>query len=944
MTRLASAAAFLLLLALVVTPVSAQTGQGRLTGLVTDAQHAVLPGVAVVATSPALIGEQSTITQSDGRYLFPALPSGTYALTFRLDSFQTIVREGILLSLATTITVDAEMALSSLQESVVVSGNSPVVDVATTKVGMNLKGDELVTIPNSTDIWGVLAESPGIRMQGFDVGGSHKSQQSGYEVFGIQGQARVISDGIDHTEGTGGMGFYEDYFANEEVSVSALGSDVEMNSGGAAIITTVKSGGDTFKGLLHGSYEPGRWVGDNVTQELAARGFTGNPTLLFWETHADLGGPIRRERAWFFYAFNHFTIDKVVSGIPRSVGTDVGIFDNHTAKATWRPSPANTVIAYFQQGRKQKPRRGISLLRAPESVFDQDSYTRMYKGEWQRVVSDRSFLDVIVGRYTADSPFTSQTDAAVNPPTFALDTGAFTGAWYGLGTATRNKPQVKAQLTHYRPDLLGSHDFKFGYETIYDWYRFGANGVTGPVQYRTVDGVPIRVRFLDVGAPGDYGTTWGTSPNVDLHHTLYGQDRWSPSDRLSITAGVRVDYQNASYKSSNRRPVITDGIFPAATTVAGKSLVRTTDAAVRLGVAYDPTGSHRFVLKGYYGRYYNNLADSFSSANPGGDNFAEYNFNDHNQNHRYDGPQELGSLRFTLGGATATVNPDLHTPFIEEFSGSLEHQFWGESSARLTLVRKNSRRFVPFYYSPYIPAWVDQLTVPTTVDVTGPSGQPETHHVFDIPESLIGQSDALFDNIPDSDFHYTTIELAFSSQLSSRFFAHASADYQWRNELRTADISNWGFTSPLVTDPIGVNFFLNPNPAVPNRQRTTMHHVQAFARYSFPHEVGVAVNVRYQSGFPYSRIIPDGSLPNLSPAPFFVENLDRHRSDNVALLNLRADKALRLRRAKLTVMFDLYNALNAHPVTNFNLFNDDFGHVIAVLDPRVAQVGLRVEF
>src|SRR4029453_13955309 len=104
--------------------------------------------------------------------------------------------------------------------------------------------------------------------------------------------------GVDHTEGVGGTGFYEDYYANEEVSVSALGSDVEMNSGGAAIITTVKSGGDTFKGLLHGSYEPGRWVGDNVTQEFAARGFTGNPTLLFWETHADLGGPIRRERAW----------------------------------------------------------------------------------------------------------------------------------------------------------------------------------------------------------------------------------------------------------------------------------------------------------------------------------------------------------------------------------------------------------------------------------------------------------------------------------------------------------------------------------------------------------------------------------------------------------------------------------------------------------------------
>ena len=86
-------------------------------------------------------------------------------------------------------------------------------------------------------------------MLGFDVGGSHKSQQSGYEVFGIQSQARTVSDGVDHTEGVGGTGFYEDYYANEEVSVSALGSDVEMNSGGAAIVTTIKSGGNTFKGL-----------------------------------------------------------------------------------------------------------------------------------------------------------------------------------------------------------------------------------------------------------------------------------------------------------------------------------------------------------------------------------------------------------------------------------------------------------------------------------------------------------------------------------------------------------------------------------------------------------------------------------------------------------------------------------------------------------------------
>src|SRR4029078_2541840 len=117
-------------------------------------------------------------------------------------------------------------------------------------------------------------EAPGIRLQGFDVGGSHKSQQSGYESFGIQNQARVISDGVDHTEGVGGTGSYEDYFANEEVSVSSLGSDVEMNSPGAAVVTTIKSGGNSFKGLEHFSYEPGSFVCSHAaTPHIAARGY-----------------------------------------------------------------------------------------------------------------------------------------------------------------------------------------------------------------------------------------------------------------------------------------------------------------------------------------------------------------------------------------------------------------------------------------------------------------------------------------------------------------------------------------------------------------------------------------------------------------------------------------------------------------------------------------------
>jgi len=349
----------------------AQIGQGRLAGIVTDSQGAVLPGVMVTASSPALIGVRTAVTEGDGKYLFPGMPSGTYKLVFDLPGFKKVERDNIVVVLGQTISTDAQMQVGGVAENVTVTADSPVVDVTTTRVGTSLKGEALIAVPSSTDIWAALSETPGVRMSGFDVGGSHKSQQSGYESFGIQNQAKVVSDGIDHTEGVGGTGFYEDFYANEEVSVGSLGSDVEMNSPGAAVVTTIKSGGNTFKGLEHISYEPGSFVGSNgATSDIAARGYVcppngegvqqcNNPNLLFWEGHADLGGPIAKDKVWFYGAYNHFKIDKQVSGVAQSVATDLGIFNNYTAKGTGKINKNNTLIGYIQAGHKQKPFRNL---------------------------------------------------------------------------------------------------------------------------------------------------------------------------------------------------------------------------------------------------------------------------------------------------------------------------------------------------------------------------------------------------------------------------------------------------------------------------------------------------------------------------------------------------------------------------------------------------------
>ncbi len=538
---------------LVASPGYAQIGQGRLTGSVTDTQGAVLPGVTVTATSPSLIGVQTTVTQADGRYMFPALPSGTYKVVFDLSGFRKVERDNIVVVLGQTISFDALLEVGGLTESMTVTGASPLVDTSTTTIGTNLKGDELIAVPNSTDVWGALSESPGVRMQGFDVGGSHKSQQSGYEVFGIQSQARTVSDGVDHTEGVGGTGFYEDYFANEEVSVSALGADVEMNSGGAAIVTTIKSGGNTFRGLEHFSYEPGSFVGSNAAPaDIQQDGYTcpnnaegqpqcDNPNLLFWEGHLDLGGPIKRDVAWFYGAYNHFKIDKQVAGISRDVATDLGIFDNYTAKGTMKMGDEQHLHRLLPAG-AQAEAEARSVDAAAAGIGPRAG--QLLADVQRRVPARHQRSNVLQRRTSATSRSTGRWKCRsirqTRPPQVFRTTNAVAGAGWIAFSTYRKKPQLKTQLTHYLPSKGGSHDFKFGFELFEDSYRYGHNGRSGPIRYSYAGAdasqSPDRIGSSTPATPRATAPTGPWDPRPDRHYAGYAQDRWSPERQPHVHA------------------------------------------------------------------------------------------------------------------------------------------------------------------------------------------------------------------------------------------------------------------------------------------------------------------------------------------------------------------------------------------------------------------------
>lgn len=933
--------------ALIAAPSSfAQGTPSRLIGTVKDNQSGVLPGVTITAVSPSLIGAQSTVSEGNGTFQFPTLPPGTYRLTFELAGFQTVAREQIVLQSGQTLTIDADLPVAGLSETVQVTSEAPVLDRQTTTIGNVLDTAELANIPSSSDLWGALTQSPGIRAKGFDVGGSHKIQSTGYDAFGISGQARVMTEGVDQTEGNSGAGFYQDYYANAEVSVSAAGQDVTTNTPGALVQITVKSGGNQFKGMFNQSYEGRDFVGRNIDDETAARGFTGQPNLSYRETHGDIGGPIVRDKLWFFYARNNFRIDKAQSGIPENIATDLGIVDTHVTKETWKPTANDTFIGYYQHQHKQQPKRGLSVTTGPESVLAQSSYAWMGNGRWQRVWSTRLFSEVNVGHWGYNFPLEPTSDYRSSPPRIDQITGRVTGAGNDPRTSNPRKPQVFATTNYYLPtERRGSHDLKAGFEWLDDGGSSGSTGRSGPIYYLDNNGAPNQVRLYDVGDPDTFGDTWLPSTDGNKRLAFYAQDRWSVTGRLTITAGVRYDRQNPYYDESRRDPLLTD-VFAAAVTPGRSLLVRNT-VAPRVGVAYDPTGSGASSIKGFYGRYYHNLASTFGSINPGGINSRTFGFNDLNGNRLYDGVQELGSLVASTGGSTTTFDAGIEMPYTDEFDLSYQRQFWGQSAVRAAWVRKQTRNQIGTLNA----SWIGQFTDPVsrTVNIvdygTGTVGS-ETFTVFDVPASLRGVVNNVIQNLPASSgggaANYDTFELAFNKRFSTGLFVDTSFDWTRSDDLRNANSTS---NSPLTqADPIGQTYFENPNPAVSNRQDTSVWSFRVSGRYTLPLAVNVAANVRVQSGWNYARVITV-PLPNAGTQRFWYEDLDNNRSESVPLVSARIDRSWAVWKTKVTGMVDVFNIINSNAVTNFNLSNGtSFYQINGALDPRTVQVGLRIEF
>lgn len=937
------------------TPVGAQDFRGRITGTVTDNTGAVLPGVTVTASSPALIQSQLQVTGAAGDYRFVALPPGVYDLAFELAGFQSVKREGIRVVINQTLTVDQALQVATLQETVTVTGESPIVDTSTTTLATNFTKELLTEIPNARDVWAAMAQAPGLQMTAYDVGGSRTGNQTGYITYGFSGQNQTRLEGIDTTEGRDANAGYFDFGSFEEFQVGGAGTDASTFASGAVLSISVKSGADRLTGDLYTDWLGAATVSDNVPDNLRVsrqpddNGFfvrdaltRGNPVDRQYDINWNLGGPIWKQKAWFFVSWRLNDQYKYVLNsdlIERSK-----LSNKYTFKGTFQLSRNNQFVGFLNKREKLQDKRELGPSTPLSAALYQSSRNYPWKVQWTSVIGRRAFLDVLAGNWYNFFPLRPTRDFGLydgpwGPGREDLTTGILFdgGANDSYQDQKRFKPQFYVAMNYFKDGWHGSHDFKFGY----DWKRDRRN---------LFNDQPFDIFYRDRGGNTSelelYNTP--TSPINDVvYHSLWAGDTWRATNRLTLNLGLRFESYRDGWPEQqfqpNGHPQLANWndaryrAFVAPVTVEERTVAESRTVAPRLGFAYDLSGDNRTVLKVHFGQTRFNSADLLADQeNPVGRARLRYAFNDLNGNRLLDGPAELGRFITTVGGGGfVRVDRDLARPLGNELSTNVEREIVRGLSGRVSYVYKNARNV----WSENDAIRAAAYTVPITLTDPGPdnrlgTGDEQTFQTFDRPATIA--SDRVYTN-PDryrADYH--TVEFALNRRFSGRWMLLSSFAHSWRNQIHGVT-SNSSTPGSFSYRPFDLMFGDN------GYETTTLWNYKAIGRYVLPFDIGLSGSWKVQSGISWGRTI-SVNLPGDGNRTIRVEPVTANRAPAVQILDWRIDKSFRTGPARFTAMLDVFNATNSGVVTAFRQTTVNYQEVTGILDPRVVRFGFRINF
>lgn len=637
-----------LVLVVSASPALAQVQTGEITGKVTDNTGAILPGVTITLTGATLIQPQTAASSDSGTYNFPRLPIGTYTVKFELPGFKTVVREDVRLTLGFTAQIDQQLDISTVQETVTVSGESPVVDTKSTAARTTFDLEMLQNLPSARDPWVMLERVPNISMDRINVGGSQSGQQSNYISRGsATGNNKWALDGVDITDmsATGASPIYYDFDMLQEMQVTTGGADASQQTGGVGINFVTRSGTNRFKGSGRFLNVNDKFQADNVTPEIRAAGAgSGAPIQNITDIGFEIGGPIKRDKLWFWGSYGKQDIKVGVVGFYKRtdtcrppglstaqigrtldtptlrscLATDQTLLNNYNWKLTWSPMKNNRFNFQNTWAEKVRNARDASDTRPLETAYRQKAVDKafgtfgwetgpspVWKGSDQHVFSDRFLAEIQLAHIGNNFTLTFQEpDQRDVQPTFDIATSIW-GRSFNESVFIRPTDSIDLTSSYFLPGALGGdHAFKAGYR--YRWARGESISHTGGnavARFSTIDNpCATSVAGCNVDLFRDGYTDYALNT-----HALYLQDTMTVN-RLTLNLGVRWDRQrDEALPTTVPANPLFPNIMPAIEFPGIDSGVVWNDVSPRLGFTYDLSGTGKSLVRGSYSMYFGQM-------------------------------------------------------------------------------------------------------------------------------------------------------------------------------------------------------------------------------------------------------------------------------------------------------------------------------------------------
>ena len=985
--------AWILLVSFLLLLPAAASAQSSITGVVRDTSGAVLPGVTVEASGPALIeGSRTAVTDNQGAYRIVDLRPGVYTVSFTLSGFSTLKREGLDLPAEFTATVNGELTVGALEETVTVSGEAPTVDLRSSRAQVQFAQETLQSLPGTGRLATLSAIIPGATLRRENdrgVGGLSDRTQTAYSVHGAP-EAQPVVDGMNHQVAslTSGV-FVYNQINIQEVVVETSGVGADRDTGGMQLNMIAKDGGNTFAGIATFAYVGPSLEMSNINDELLARNLDPDRVgsiKKFRDSAVALGGPIRRNRLWFFAAFREGVTQQFAENVyynklrqPASLLYEPDLSrpaytDDYSrdlsVRLTWQASSKHRIV--MANSIQPNCTCVFNLLnpgtrRTPEASGPHH-YNPHYlpSASWTypattRILFEGGVTAYIINQLDKREPGVSQNDIQITDQGLNLMYG-------NIPTRTLPRRQYQARLAVSH--VTGSHTFKTGATVrqvrIGDIDKLGHDlwMHNGSITYRFRDGIPNQLTLTD--AP------WNFEESVrDV--AAYAQDQWTVR-RLTLNVGLR--YTDA--KAWTPEQVLGAGFFvPERRFAPVDNVPHYRNLSPRVGFAYDLFGTGRTAVKASLGHYPDRVIQA--SANPAVNltRSTSRNWTDTNTNYRPDcdllNPSANGecgvwsNLNFGKANVETRYATDAQSGFNEQFdswqgSVSVQHELKPGVALNVGYFRTWYGGFLATDNQLVAPADFDPFCVTVPNDRRLPNSGQQLCGLFDVSPSAFG----LVDNLVTQASRYgkqTQVFNGVDMTVSARFAG-------------SGQLSGGLSVGRTVTD----NCYQNDDPSLLGQNAVaTYPRTDAFCHLAPPWSAGTQVklmavyplpwNIQTSAVYQNSPGIPITAqyvVTNAAIVPSLGRNLASCRGAATCNANVTVDlippavlyeprlQQLDLRFSRIIPLggtrrlradFDVYNVFNVSNVLSMNTtYGSVWQDVRQILGGRLVRLGGQINF